>query len=233
MNGIFVLETDGRRPVQTIEPWFLHAAQESTLTVLAEFMECDLQRHPCVWLGCRVGKGVTDVSRGLTIVGTPRERRSGLHSDLVAGFPEVDPYPLCYDAYSQGFGPFIRWIFIATRDGCIGVDWSINMPVTSGVATTMLAVIDLAQTLLRHGTPATCELALLYNGYCERPFMKRWRADAGLKTVGDWAKNPQRFSEHGNECPRCGQPIDSKMARFCVQCGCDLNLVWTKHHKRR
>ena len=188
---------------------------------------------PCPWLGYGIAKGVTDPVKNISVLGLPTKGgvAHGLHRELLEGFPGIDPYPLCYENvdHENGFGGFIRWVYFTDPKGkhdVLGIDYSVIMRPTSGVANSMLVVREVVGSLIDHGISPSVEVALLDTTMTEFAGVTAIRRNAGLNRAVDWVILCDRlFGEEGTCCPRCGQALKSKEDAFCIHCGCKPALV--------
>lgn len=185
----------------------------------------------CRWLHYGIGKGITSPNMNVSVFGVPEQSYSGLHGELVKGFPNTDPTPLCYDElHINGFGDFVRWVFfadLAGKQNFCGIDFSLVLRSTSGVATSFFTVWQVVSTLIEHGLPPETEVVLLNSRMCEYEYMQAVREAAGLITAADWtAVGAELFSQQSAFCPRCGQKtLEDETARFCSQCGCAVGTL--------
>jgi len=184
-----------------------------------------LEVPECRWLGYGIGKGVTCPEMDVTVFGVPQTMRSGLHGTLIQGFPDVDPYDLCYeDQHVKGFGGFIRWIYFSNPSkgpGVLGIEFSLHpsIRVTSGIATSFKRAQHVVSVCCRHGIPAKAEVALLNWRNCQRPHLVAFGKQQRLVTVSDWAQSADRFST--TLCWRCGKPSSSNF-HYCPYCGAEV-----------
>lgn len=232
---ITIVTHDVRTEVPSLAP-YLHRSLALGMTMDAHVMRAE-DAATCRWIGYGIGKGVTHPQTETTVFGVPRELRSGLHAELVAGFSDVDPFPLCYDdrAHVFGFGGFVRWVYFADPSGgpgVFGLDWSIAARPTSGVAHAMIAVAAIARIAAEHGIPPDAELALLNWRMCEELVITALRERMALRTVADWnTRAPAYFRRGSGYCPRCGLRTLAHRERFCSRCGCDPARFWTPTHE--
>ncbi len=187
----------------------------------------------CRWVRFHIVKGVTNPTSHITVCGIPEEMFSGMHALLVEGLPDVDPAPLCYDNnHIKGFGDFTRWVFFKNSSGenhFFGVDFSLELKPTSGVATSFQKISAVVETAVRHGLPQETEVALLNWRMCEPEYLTKVRCDAGLITASDWiTKGRKLFSQKSAWCPRCGQKtLDRNPSEYCYLCGCRPSNFYT------
>lgn len=220
--------TIGLKPVESMEEIFLHAITKG------HFMDPSRMRPDeiltCQWVEYGMSKGVTHLTKDLTIVADCAELPRGLHADLVAEFSdEVDPYPLCYEpTHQRGFGGFIRWLaFTNPRSpeapGIFGIDFSTNCRPTSGVANTVWRVAEVARIILSHGIDPRTEIAMLNSRMTEDIGVTAWREHFGLRTVKDWVDcSFKLLFPNGYLCPRCGCHTFFGAELFCSNCGYNL-----------
>ncbi len=225
---VFQLTDVGREPVDDLGDLFVRCAASGMRIDARRMRPSD--RPDCRWIGWRVLKGVTDPSGDISVFAVPRRNRRGLHAELVAGLPNVDPYPLCYDPLGHrfGFGNFVRWIFLAgpKENGLFGIDFSLICRPTAGVATTMLSAARVVRAAVRHGLPGGTEIVLLNPRMCEDPGVEAMRRAAGLRCAADWIRRaPRLFAPRGRFCPRCGLETLNGRPRYCHACGCRPDTV--------
>lgn len=181
----------------------------------------------CRWIDWGMSKGVTHPYLGISILAQLHDLPRGLHAELVADFPNVDPYPLCYDEdhHILGFGGFVRWLhFTDPQDpngpGIFGIDWSLACRPTSGVATTMRCAVDVVRAVVVHGIHPRAEVALLNWHMCEDVWMTQWRQQNKLTHAYQWCERGLGLlAPQGTHCPRCGLNTFDRPANFCVRCG--------------
>lgn len=228
--AMFVQCGEDRRPVPSLRPFLHHAINRPDCP---NFIMDPAQMDPadvagCAWIGWGIAKGVTHVREDVSVLAVPDELRSGLHAELIQGFPHTDPFPLCYDTreHVNGFGGFVRWVYFADpvdtarRGGVFGIDWSPNEPLTIGVAPSLHTVAKVAARALLHGIPPGAELALLNWKMLETPELARFRRRSGLGTVHSWVRlAPARLAPVGVICPKCTSRTFTTDERFCYRCG--------------
>ena len=186
----------------------------------------------CRWIGYGIIKGVTSPKNNLTIYGIPEEPCSGLHGELISGQPDVDPTPLCYEEnHDKGFGDFVRWVIFADpkeRQHFFGIDFSLTLRPTSGVATSFRKVWEIVGTLIDQGISPWIEVVLLNCRMIEPEYLTQVRKDAGLITAFDWVVKGERyFSQRSNFCPKCGQKTFEKNShKYCCLCGAGPELFY-------
>jgi len=189
-------------------------------------------RQDYPWIGWGIGKGVTHLREDISVFAIPREQKSGLHSHLVQGFPNVDVPELAYKPDHQfGFGGFIRWIYLScpidpSKD-VIGIDWGIGLRRTSGITTSVLSVAVLCKNLLHHGVAGSTRTALLDPNLSEIMYNQEMIQSLNLFTVEDWAKSATTLFYLGSEyCPRCGlHTFTSGTNRYCYRCAANQNHI--------
>ena len=223
---VFVQSNEDRREVLSLAP-FLHFAL-LTKSIMKEDLNGLKPELHCHWYGWGIGKGVTHVQDTTTIFATPHKLKSGLHADLVQGFPNVDPYPLCYDPNNliHGFGGFIRWVYFTDpndtqlQHGVFGIDWAPSQSIKLGVAPTMIVVSQIARIVQNQGIPSQAELVLLNWQMLEPMFIRTWRKQMKLITLSDWCeRGPKLFGPSGVHCPVCGLRTFEQPNTFCFRCG--------------
>ena len=223
MNGAFLM----RKGVKTSIPSLAEHVRDSLLDDESRMDRGAMRPHEaatCRWVGFGLGKGVTSLSRDISVFGVPGKMGSGWHAELVKEFPEVDPAPLCYEPkHTKGFADFARWVYFANPAGTgdiIGVDFGLKERATAGVAETMYRVAQLAKAGLRHGLPAATELVLLHPRMIELPELTQLRQSLGLIRVVDWATNGEQLFAPlaGSRCPACGLNTRGPEYRFCYRC---------------
>ena len=143
---IYLHTGDGRREVTSLGPYLGRSLGLGMMMDTA--VMCPEDIAGCRWIGFGIEKGVTSVAEDTTVFAIPKEMKHGLHAELVEGFPNLDPFPLCYDMakHLRGFGAFIRWAYFADPmggPGVLGVDWSLSARPTGGVATTASVVVSM------------------------------------------------------------------------------------------
>lgn len=148
----------------------------------------------CRWLGFGIIKGVTDPAKNLSILAAYKELFGGLHEKLVRGYDGIGPIPFRYDAGARrisDFGGFIRWAYFSDPSGgpgVFGIDWLSGAWQRSGIACSLLVVLDVAKTAARHGIPLDAEVALLNARMCEEHAAREMRERAGLYVLSDWVE---------------------------------------------
>lgn len=230
-KNIWVLKGNERHCVPSLAPHLAFRVTDENKMDPALMRAEDVTT--CVWVGYGIGKGVTNPKSNTSVFGAPEKMKHGLHADLVAGFPNVDPYPLCYEHnHRRGFGNFVRWVYFAPPHGgpgILGVDWSIAVRGTAGVADTVARVHDVVQTLARHGLTRDTRVVLLNPRMCEEPEITRLRHELELITIRDWVeKGEKMFAPNSDICSRCGLKTLEKKESFCRKCGAKPALVWER-----
>lgn len=228
---IFVHEQGARTPVASLTPYLAQSLDRGQLMDPTRMR--DEAKACCRWLGYGIGKGVTHTENRVSVFGVPDQLICGLHGELIQGFDDipVDATPICYERLaSLGFDAFIRWVYLAdpTRHhDFFGIDWSLAMPSTGGVATSMIQVERLAQVAIAHGIPRETEVVLLSADMCEPLELEAWRMQRALISLEDWvAFGKSLFAPRGNYCPRCGSDTFPFGRRgYCTQCGCRPELI--------
>ncbi len=221
-----------RISVPSLFPYLLYSLYRSVLMEKDRIPEA--YRETCRWAGCGIGKGVTHPEHHISVFGVPDTAQSGLHGQLIQGFPDVDDPPLCYDEHSHknGFGGFIRWIYLASPTeppGFLGIDFSIIARPTSGIANSVSVVTQIVTTAAAHGVPLDSEVALLNWHMCEDEGIRDMRYAAGLISVQDWIDRGKKlFSEESAFCPRCGLKTLDEPCNFCHRCGAKPALFWKR-----
>ena len=211
---------------------YIKKAGHSGFTMEREYMDAE-NAVACPWLGYGIGKGITSPTRNISVFATPHSMQSGLHSELIRGFRNLDPFPLCYESrHKLGFADFVRWVYLCPKTqggGIVGIDWSLVERPTAGVATSMKRVGYIAKTLVRHGISHNTTVALLNSHMCEEAAIRLWRESLGLRILNDWVQKSEKlFGENGLCCPRCGQQTRSKGNTYCTRCGGKFNLLHEK-----
>lgn len=223
--SIFVQRGQDRREVPSLRP-FLRDSLAHRMVMDPTHMRPQDAAH-CAWVGWGIGKGVTHVRDDVSVFATPDELRNGLHAELVQGFPNVDPLPLCYDAqgHVHGFGGFVRWVYFANpndaacHSGVFGIDWSPGRPLAIGVAPSFHIITKIAQRACSHGVACSTEVALLNWRMIEPPEATAWRYRWGLRSIGDWIERaPRLFAPAGSLCTTCGENALHE-ASYCFECG--------------
>ena len=213
-----------RRAVASIGPYLADPLSRPGSRMLAKHMRRK-DIPGCPWVGYGIGKGVTSPERDMSIFGVPKTVRSGLHGEMVKGLPDVDPAPLCYeDSHKKGFGTFVRWVFFSDPNGernYLGVDFSLSLRETSGVATSFKRVAEVVRHASRHGIPKDTRIVLLNWRMCEPAHLTRVREGLGLRTVTDWkTKMRLLFFKDSIFCSKCGlETFNHQGHRFCYRCG--------------
>jgi ribosomal protein L37E len=228
MGSVYYFAHDQRQHIDSVGP-FLRQSIAIGSFMLGKYMH-EEDAKTCRWVGFGITKGITSPARDTTVLGVPALLQGGMHGDMIAGMPAVDPNPLCYEpAHVLGFADFVRWVYFANPandTGMLGVDFSIAERATAGVATTMLRLARVASTCMLHGMPGNCELALLNPRMIEPDYFFNYRQTAGLLTVADWsAKGEAMFGEDSQHCPRCGNTSLQPGDVYCSSCGCQMQLV--------
>ncbi len=223
MSAIFLWD-EVRREVASVSPHL-----SGSLAKADSRMERSLMRPEdvpsCAWVGYGIGKGVTSPEKDITIFGVPEHIYSGLHGVMVGGLSDVDPPPLCYEEnHDKGFGSYIRWVFFADPDlkeNYLGVDFSLSLRETSGVATSFKRVAEVVRALSKHGVPDITRVALLNWRMCEPEHLASVRKTLGLHTVAHWnSKAIDLFSKGSGFCPKCGlETFNDRRHLFCYRCG--------------
>lgn len=185
----------------------------------------------CKWLGYSYQKGVTSVTKNISIVALPGHMGPGLHADLVNGLDETDSGLACYaDDHKKGFGSFTRWVYFSdptNQRDFLGIDWSIVARPSSGVANSYLRAAQVIKTLFRHGLNPKVEVVLLNGRMMEDALVIAVRSKLGLVVVADWVQKFQKlFGKGSNFCPRCGLQTLTFEAVYCYACGCNPDLIW-------
>ena len=187
----------------------------------------------CHWLRYGIGKGITDPNDDISVFGVPRRIYRGLHRTLINGFNGIDPFPLCYDSINhvKGFGSFVRWVYFAdphSRKDFLGIDFSISLRSTSGVANSVVCVAKVAKIVFKHGVPSDTEIVLIGPKMCEHPGVTKMRREAGLIYITDWLNKYQELFGKGKPfCPCCGQRTFDKKADFCYLCGSKRDALFS------
>ncbi len=181
----------------------------------------------CRWLGYGIIKGLTSTKLNVSIFGLPETHSAGLHGEMIRGIGGTDPSPLCYDRkHKKGFGSFVRWVFFKSpgnEDRFLGIDFSLGLRKTSGVATTWKHVYEIIKTLAVHGLLSDTEIVLLNWRMCEPRCLTGLRRRSELVTAQDWMhKGKKYFGPDGIFCPTCGQKtFTDKQHTYCYLCGCN------------
>lgn len=230
--AIFVQRGEDRRIVSTLRPYLRQSLNGSGRPHMvmdpAQMDPVDVAE--CTWVGWGIAKGVTHVREDVSVLAVPDALQSGLHAELIQGFPHTDPFPLCYDArgHVNGFGGFVRWVYFSDpadaecRGGVFGIDWSPNEPLTIGVASSLHTVARVAARALLHGIPPGAGLALLNWKMLETAALARFRRRSGLGTIHSWVRlAPTRLAPVGMICPKCTSRTFTTDERFCYRCGTD------------
>lgn len=215
---------------------FLTASLETTHRMDREQMRPE-DRKDCRWIGYGISKGVTHPREGVSVFGIPEKLASGLHGKLIQGFEHipVDSTPACYEPTApHGFNGFIRWVFFTDPyrvHDVLGIDFSLMLSPTSGVAIDMLTVAKTVAVLATQGISPQVEVALLNAKMCEPEGYRKWRKLEQLVTVHDWSERGQTlFRPDGTHCPRCGaETLSDRATVYCTHCGCKPSLIWTRH----
>lgn len=211
---------------------YLRRSLEIGNLMSTEFMEeCEIPN--CEWVGWGLTKGVTNSAKNISVVNFPskKDMSRGLHARLVENFPDLDPYPLCYDEdrHDKGFGGFIRWVYFsdpAAINDVLGIDFSIISRPTSGIANSIYSAAEVIKTLCSQGLSKNIQVALLNPKMCEAGAVKAMRINAGLFFVEDWLElSEDLFGKRGKFCPRCGLETMVPGCKFCYACGCDPELI--------
>lgn len=228
---IFVQRGEDRREVPSLLPFLRESLALGAVMDPSQMRAEDAAN--CAWVGWGIGKGVTSVERDVSVFGIPHELKSGLHAELVQGFPGVDPFPLCYDAqgHVHGFGGFVRWVYFADPigpdNGCgvFGIDWSPKQPRAIGVAPTLHTIVSIAARACAHGVPIGSELVLLDWKMLEHPVLRQWRHARELVTLADWAFKAQGLlAPAGRICATClNETIFAAEDHYCFMCGQEVH----------
>ena len=230
-SRIYVHTSEKRSSVPSLFPYLFYPICRNVL--IEKDLIPEALRESCRWIGCGIGKGVTHSEHRISVFGVPDRVQAGLHGELIQGFPDVDPPPLCYDHYNHvnGFGGFIRWVYFASYSlqEFLGVDFSIISRPHSGVANSVSMVTPLVTVLASHGVPCDSEVVLLNWRMYEENEIKDMRYAAGLVTVQDWVERGDAcFSRGSSFCPRCGLETLTRDTYFCNRCGAKPALFWER-----
>lgn len=223
MQGAFLMRKGGRFGIPSLSDHLRDSLLDNESRMEAAVMRQD-EIAACHWVGFGLGKGVTSPSRDISVFGVPGKMGSGWHAELVKGFDEVDPSPLCYEpAHQKGFADYARWVYFANpagRGDVLGVDFGLKERPTAGVAETMYRVAQVAQTSISHGMPGATELTLLHPRMIELPELTQLRHSLGLNTVSDWATTGLNLFHpyNGSRCPGCGLNTRRADFRYCYRC---------------
>ncbi|HBK34410.1 MAG: hypothetical protein UU08_C0025G0010 [Candidatus Uhrbacteria bacterium GW2011_GWE2_40_58] len=226
--GSYLSHTGARIKTNSLHPHLSRSLEAHHLMDASRMREEDLAH--CRWVEWGMSKGVTHPFLGISILGQREDLPRGLHAELVADFPGVDPYPLCYDENNHiyGFGGFVRWIHFTNpknphNPGILGIDWSLACRPTSGVATTMRCVADVVKMIIQHGLDPQTEIALLNWRMCEDDFLTMWKQEIELIYAWQWDQSTHGLlAPQGNHCPRCGLKTFVQKNNFCFRCGHQL-----------
>lgn len=228
--SIFIVNDGVRSTAPSLTPYLTNSLKTDATMDATRMSPTDVAR--CRWIGFGIGKGVTHPHRDISIFAIPTELTRGLHGELIQGFPDVDPVPLCYDGLNHvhGFGGFIRWVHFANPKGgpgIFGIDWSIVERPTAGIATSWRSVAQLVVIVTRHGIPRDTEVVLLNWRMCEEPEIEHLRQSLGLGTIDDWmSRGHGLFGPASDHCPRCGIRTLQNFPRYCFRCGCEPRRFW-------
>jgi len=229
MSNIYVFDQTRQR-ILSLAPYLRIPLEHGSLIDPNLLVSSVRQGYP--WVGWGIGKGVTHLRNDISIFAVPKEQKSGLHSHLIQGFPNVDPPELCYKPnHIHGFDGFIRWIYLShphdAKQDVLGIDWGIGPRATSGITTSVLSIAILCQNVIRHGMSPKTRVALLDPNLSEITFNRSMIESHCLFTVQDWAQSASCvFHVRSLYCPRCGlKTFSSASYRFCYRCGADPNLV--------
>lgn len=220
---IFIYDGIERRKVFSLEPFLINSLQDGIFMDLDVMKEEDIRT--CLWLGFGIGKGITDPIKNLSVFGEANRIYRGLHYELVKEFPDIDPFPLCYDEekHVKGFGRFVRWVYFADpkrEQDFLGIDFSLVCRPTSGVANSVTKVADVVKVIFEHGVSLKSEVVLLNRKMCEHSGITEMRRQAGLITVNDWINLADKlFLSKSPFCSKCGLKTFDKPVSFCYRCG--------------
>ena len=226
---LFVYERGSRLAAASLAPALLEC-REGSVRMDPSLMLIE-DRARCPYVGFAIAKGVTDPTTPTTVFAIMPKLVRGLHAELIDGFPNVDPMPLCYESIDHvyGFGRFVRWAYFADprgHDDFLGIDWSLIARPTSGVATSFLAACNVVTTLARQGMPPWTHVRLLNWRMSEDAPVAIAREALCLETVDDWARlGPILLAPGSGVCPRCGLATLAKNPMFCNKCGCNPKLI--------
>ena len=221
---VFYQSDHSRIAVTSLIPWLMKPMELGLLMDQAMMDPLDAVR--CRWLGHGIGKGVTHLTKNISVFAAPSSLTCGLHGALVQGFEDipVDPVPFCYEETALiGFNGFIRWVYFARpeRPSYFGVDFCLDFEEKRGVANSMRSMSRIVRKVAIHGIPLDTEVVFLTPTMCEEPDLTRWKREAGLLTVRDWITlGRKRFEKNSIHCSRCGQAtFTNTEMRFCYRCG--------------
>lgn len=220
---IFFHDGTERRRVDSLEPFLTNSLREGIFMDLNVMKEKDAKT--CRWLGFGIGKGITDPDKNISVFGVPNRIHRGLHYELVKGFPDIDPFPLCYDEVNhvKGFGSFVRWVYFVDPErehDFLGIDFSIVCRPTSGVANSVAKVSEVVKVVFQHGISPRSEVVLLNHKMCEHPGITEMRRQAGLIMVNDWINMADKlFLSKSPFCSKCGLKTLDNNEKFCYRCG--------------
>lgn len=231
LKRIFIHENGKRQSISSLATYLARSLDREQLMDAARMT--DEARAQCRWIGYGIGKGVTHPEHELSVFAVPEDLICGLHGELVQGFTHipVDSTPACYELDAPlGFNGFVRWVYFTDpkrQHDIFGVDWSLNLPRSGGVATSMTMIERIARIVIAHGIPRHTELVLLTADMCEPPVLEQWRRQRGLKTLEDWvALSKKLFAPRGGYCPRCGlDTFTFGRPMFCTRCGCRPEII--------
>ena len=180
------LWNEKRLRVRSLVPHLFDSLQVAGARMNPDIMNPE-HRATCRWLHYGIGKGVTCPESRVTVFGIPEKPLAGLHGQMVQGFCHVDPAPLCYDEkHVEGFGSFVRWVFFADPNrtkNFLGINFSLALRKTSGVATSFARVYEVASTLVVEGVPPMTEVMLLDSDMCETDYLEKVRQTAKLVSI--------------------------------------------------